>query len=110
MFRLALDPKNIDEGETRLVARVDEVLPGQTITPAASQVRGATLVVAHLQVRRRSPPPEKDRNTRRDIKATTTHAEEDESDRVVTKTRRRGDKEYSFFDVTPYLPTLTSDL
>ncbi|MCI0332608.1 MAG: hypothetical protein L0228_05230 [Planctomycetes bacterium] len=68
MFRLALDPKHIDNGETRLVARVDEVLPGQTITPAASQVRGATLVVAHLEYAK-LPKPGKDRNTRRDIKA-----------------------------------------
>ena len=69
MFQLALDPKHIDEGETRLVARVDEVLAGETITPAASQVRGATLVVAHLHYAL-PPPPQKDKNTRRDYKAT----------------------------------------
>jgi hypothetical protein len=68
MFRLALEPKYIDEGETRLVARVDEILPGQTITPDASQVRGATLIVAHLEYAP-PPPPQKDRNTKRDIKA-----------------------------------------
>jgi hypothetical protein len=68
MFQLALDPKHIDEGETRLVARIDEVLPGETITPAASQVRGATLVVAHLKYGL-PPPPQKDKNTRRDYKA-----------------------------------------
>jgi hypothetical protein len=67
MFRLALDPKHIDDGETRLVARIDEVLPGETITPAASQVRGATLVVAHLDYAP-PPPPQKDRNTRLDVK------------------------------------------
>jgi hypothetical protein len=69
MFRLALDPKNIDDGETRLVARFDEVLPGEAIKPSASQVRGATLVVAHL---RYAPlqAPEKDSNTRQEIKAT----------------------------------------
>ena len=71
MFQLALDSKNIEDGETRLIARFDEVLPGEAITPAASQVRGATLVVAHL--RYASPPtPEKDANTRQDIKATET--------------------------------------
>jgi hypothetical protein len=66
MFKLALDPKFMEGGETRLVARVDEVLPGQSITPEASQVRGATLVVAHLQYAD-AAPPEKDFNTRRDI-------------------------------------------
>jgi hypothetical protein len=75
MFRLALDPKNIDDGETRLVARLDEVLPGESITPSASQVRGATLVLAHL---RYAPlqTPEKDANTRQDIKATETQPED----------------------------------
>ena len=65
----ALDLKNIDDGETRLVARVDEVLPGEAISPSAAQVRGATLVVAHL---RYAPlqSPEKDANTRQEIKAT----------------------------------------
>ncbi len=74
MFRLALDPKFIEEGETRLVARCDEVLPGETITPTASQVRGATLVIAHLAY---APPPapEKDVNTRYDIKATDNKSE-----------------------------------
>lgn len=69
MFKLALDPKYMEEGETRLVARCDEVLPGETITPEASQVRGATLVVVHLSY---APldAPRKDVNTRRDIKPT----------------------------------------
>jgi hypothetical protein len=67
MFRLALDPKQIEDGETRLVARVDEVLPGEEITPAASQVRGAALVVAHLEYAK-LPTPGRDRNTKRDVK------------------------------------------
>jgi hypothetical protein len=66
MFKLSLDPTFMEEGETRLVARVDQVLPGQTITPQASQVRGATLVVAHLQYPDPAAP-EKDLNTSRDI-------------------------------------------
>ena len=78
MFQLALDPKFMEEGETRLVARVDEVLPGETITPEASQVRGATLVVAHLKYAD-LVPPEKDKNTRRDIKPNDPVPEEDES-------------------------------
>jgi hypothetical protein len=58
----------MDPGEIRLVARIDEVLPGQTITPAASQIRGANLVVAHLDY---APPSEPipDDNTRQDVKA-----------------------------------------
>jgi hypothetical protein len=67
LFRLALDPKNIDDGETRLVARIDEVFPGESISPVASQVRGATLVVAHLRYAPLSRPT-KDANTRQDIK------------------------------------------
>jgi hypothetical protein len=68
MFRLALDPKHMEPGETRLVARVDELLPGQEITPGASQINGATLVVAHLGYAP-LPPPRPDKNTRQDIKA-----------------------------------------
>jgi hypothetical protein len=75
MFQLALDPKNMEPGEVRLVARVDEVLPGETITPSASQVRGATLVVAHLKYADLDRP-RPDKNTRRDVKA----AEEAELD------------------------------
>jgi hypothetical protein len=68
MFKLALDPRYMEPGEMRLVARVDEVLPGETIVPAASQIRGATLIVAHLEY----PPlaiPRRDANTRQDVKA-----------------------------------------
>jgi hypothetical protein len=67
MFRLALDPQMLEDGETRFVARVDEVMPGQAITPSASQVRGATLVVAHLGYAP-LPQPRKDQNTRQDLK------------------------------------------
>jgi hypothetical protein len=69
MFRLALDPNSMAIGEMRLVGRVDEVLPGQAITPAASQVSGANLVVAHLQYPP-PPAPKKDANTRQDVKET----------------------------------------
>jgi hypothetical protein len=54
-------------GEARLIALIDEPLPGITIDPAASQSgRGATLVVTHLEM----PPlakPKPDANCRRDI-------------------------------------------
>jgi len=69
MFRLALDLNSMAIGETRLVGRVDEVLSGEDITPAASQIRGATLVVAHLQYAP-PPPPKKDVNTKQDVKET----------------------------------------
>jgi hypothetical protein len=36
-------------GETRLVGRIDTVLPGMAVEPGASQSRGAVLVVAHLE-------------------------------------------------------------
>jgi hypothetical protein len=77
MFQLALSGDNIDDGETRLVARIDEVLPGQEITPAASQIQGATLVVAHLGYAK-PPRPQRDRNVRQDVKATTELPVDDE--------------------------------
>jgi hypothetical protein len=67
LFKLALDPRYLEEGEIRLVGRIDEVLPGQTISPSASQVRGAALVVAHLEYARPAVP-RPDFNTRLDVK------------------------------------------
>jgi hypothetical protein len=66
MFRLALDVNSLEPGEKRLVARIDEVLPGEQASPAASQVRVAVLVVAHLDYGPR-PEPLPDRNTRFDV-------------------------------------------
>ncbi len=66
MFRLALDVKSFEPGEKRLVARIDEVLSGEAVSPAASQVGGAALVVAHLAYGAR-PEPLRDVNTRRDV-------------------------------------------
>jgi hypothetical protein len=67
MFRLALDVTSFEPGEKRLVARIDDVLPGETASPAASQIRGAVLVVAHLDF---GPPSEPlpDLNTSLDVK------------------------------------------
>ncbi|TWT43396.1 hypothetical protein [Botrimarina hoheduenensis] len=48
LFAIALDPQHFEPGESRVVARIDGVRAGLTITPAASQQRGATLLVAHL--------------------------------------------------------------
>lgn len=66
MFALALDVNNLEPGEKRLVARIDEVLPGEQASPAASQIRGAVLVVAHLDYGPR-PEPLPDLNTRLDV-------------------------------------------
>jgi hypothetical protein len=66
MFGLALDVTKFEPGEKRLVARIDEVLAGETTSPAASQIRGAVLVVAHLDYGPR-PEPLPDLNTRLDV-------------------------------------------
>jgi hypothetical protein len=66
MLRLVLDVNSFEPGEKRLVARVDEVLAGETASPAASQIRGAVLVVAHLDYGPR-PEPLPDLNTSRDV-------------------------------------------
>ncbi|MEX2317307.1 MAG: hypothetical protein WD669_09160 [Pirellulales bacterium] len=67
LMKLAYDPANADEGETRLVARVDEPLAGETVSPAASQLRSGTLVVAHLRYGP-LPPLRHDQNTRQDVR------------------------------------------
>lgn len=66
LFHLALDADKLDPGETRLVARVDDVLPGETVSPAASQIHGATIVVAHLEYGPLTKP-RPDINIRQDI-------------------------------------------
>jgi hypothetical protein len=66
LFGLALDVKSFEPGEKRLVARIDEVLVGETASPAASQIRGGVLVVAHLDYGPR-PEPLPDLNTSRDV-------------------------------------------
>jgi hypothetical protein len=43
------DPLAARREETRLVGVIDEALPGMEILPEASQRKGATVVVAHLQ-------------------------------------------------------------
>lgn len=48
LFTLALDPERFEPGELRCVARIEGTREGLTITPRASQRRGATLLVAHL--------------------------------------------------------------
>jgi hypothetical protein len=48
LLALALDPARLAPGEFRAVGRIRGVLPGVTITPKASQVNGAAVLVAHL--------------------------------------------------------------
>jgi hypothetical protein len=48
-FPDASDPLYGAREEYRLVARLDQSLPGSTTTPAASQVTGSTVVLAHLR-------------------------------------------------------------
>jgi hypothetical protein len=43
------DPIHGRQEETRLVARIDEMLPGAVTSPGASQTAGATVVLAHLE-------------------------------------------------------------
>ncbi|MEM6331222.1 MAG: hypothetical protein AAF790_13365, partial [Planctomycetota bacterium] len=49
LFALALDPKHFEVGEVRAVAYLDKAMPGVAASPAASQLRGGTLLVAHLR-------------------------------------------------------------
>jgi hypothetical protein len=70
LFRLACDREHIENGELRLVARVDELIEGETVTPAASQLRSGTLVVAHLGYPD-LPPPRRDKNTKQEMNIVT---------------------------------------
>lgn len=49
-FPDASDPRYGERGEYRLVARIDEPLPGTTVDPAPSQITGSTVVLAHLEL------------------------------------------------------------
>lgn len=60
------DPQHGMQDEYRLLARIDQVLPGTQISPPASQTHGATLVVAHLRYGQ-MPPPQPDINSRKDV-------------------------------------------
>jgi hypothetical protein len=61
----AVDAKDFRPGQVRLVARLDD-LPGLQVRPGASQVRQATLLIAHLD-EGTPPKPEMDANVRRDV-------------------------------------------
>ena len=65
LFALALKPLDLEPGDVRAVARIDAVMPGVSVTPRASQLRGATLLVAHLKYGP-LPTPSQDENAPRD--------------------------------------------
>ena len=79
LLLLAIDVDNIEPGETRLVGRVDGIIPGLTIAPAASQSDGTTLVVAHLDYGR-FPIPQVDVNCRATLVASQPEEEPGPSD------------------------------
>lgn len=60
------DQRQMQREETRLVAVVDQVLPGTEVIPAASQIQGVTVVVAHLKYGD-LPQPRPDVNLRADV-------------------------------------------
>ncbi len=62
----ATDPLYARREEYRLIARLDEPLPGSTTTPAASQVTGSTVVLAHLRCEL-PPPMDPDVNSPADV-------------------------------------------
>ena len=63
---VSTDPWVEARDEYRLLARIDKPLPGCQISPSASQVRGATLVVVHLAYGD-LPDPQPDANGRSDL-------------------------------------------
>lgn len=67
LTRLALDPARFEPGESRVVARIEGILPGVRVEPAASQQRGATLLVSHLRYGA-LPPPRSDANAPIDVR------------------------------------------
>lgn len=66
LLALALKGEQFEPGETRLVGRVSQILPGATVDPEASQARGQTLVVAHLKFEL-PPAPQSDANAASDF-------------------------------------------
>ena len=60
------DPYSNRREEYRLVGVIDQLMPGTTVAPAASQTHGATVVLAHLRYGE-PPNPEPDVNSRDDV-------------------------------------------
>jgi hypothetical protein len=68
MVDVALQRLELRPGEICLLAHIADEVPGLTVTPESqgSQVRHATLLVAHLDAGR-LPEPERDRNTKKSV-------------------------------------------
>ena len=60
------DPLEQRRDEWRIVGLIDQVLPGTKVAPAASQIVGATVVLAHLHYGD-LPQPRPDVNSRSDV-------------------------------------------
>jgi hypothetical protein len=71
------DPIQGQRDEYRLVARIDEPLPGAVTTPAASQTTGSTAVLAHLELELAAAPTP-DVNSRLDLREDPRNAAEEE--------------------------------
>jgi len=54
-LRRLASPAAMHNGTSRLVARIDNSMPGMTITPEASQAVSQTVVLAHLKHRQKRP-------------------------------------------------------
>jgi len=66
-FPEAEDIRLQQQEEYRLVALIDNVMPGTKVAPAASQIQGATVVLAHLKFGE-LPSPVPDVNSIADVK------------------------------------------
>ena len=60
------DPIHGGRDEYRLIGRINEVLPGNVVSPGASQSTGSTVVIAHLRLGE-AAAAEPDRNSPRDV-------------------------------------------
>ncbi|NOY30549.1 MAG: hypothetical protein GXP28_10355 [Planctomycetes bacterium] len=60
------DPLQKHRETYRLVAVIDQVLPGSEVSPSASQIQGATVVLAHLKYAP-AAEPQPDTNSRSDV-------------------------------------------
>jgi len=68
LIDLAAKPDYIEPGEARLIAVIDEEIPGMVIRQAAPQVRQAAMVVAHLKFGHGKDPQADDNTAANPIK------------------------------------------
>jgi hypothetical protein len=77
MLQLLGSPESMPKDSMRVVARIEQVIPGMTITPAAIQRTSQTIVIGHL---RHAPnrSPQKDYNLLGDLRKVLTDDEIEE--------------------------------